>query len=590
MTIRILDSEVVARIAAGEVVERPAAVVKELVENSLDAGATRISVATRGGGVALIQVEDNGGGIPADEMEMAFQRHATSKLASAADLESIATLGFRGEALPSIAAVSEVELVSCTAGGAAGSYLKLNDGVVTGQGGRGRPAGTTVTVRNLFRNVPARLKFLRSTTTENGHIANIVSQYALAYPEVKFNLTVDERDVLSTPGSGRPIDSILAIYGIETARSMIEIKRDGNWGDGRSPSSITVSGLIGAPHLSRTSRDYLSLFVNRRWIGGRLLAKAVEDAYHGLLTVGRHPVAVINIDLPAREVDVNIHPAKSEVKFQNEHQVFGAVQKAVRGTIAELAPVPIISQTATVYSPPARPVSAPSPRPPDAGPGPTSAVPGEGPSSPLLPATPLPWRESLPALRPLGQLAATYIVAEGPEGLYLIDQHAAHERIIFDKLQRQRAKRDIEVQGLLDPVIFEANPRQAAAMKRHDDQGTASLSLSSGLAEFGFSIERFGTSSYLIRAVPAGLGGKGCVAALRELLDTPADGTDWREQIAQSIACHSAVRSGQVLSHDEMRQLLRELEQTTSPHTCPHGRPTMTHLSLGGLAKEFRRT
>ncbi len=590
MTIRILDSEVVARIAAGEVVERPAAVVKELVENSLDAGATQIAVETHGGGVGLIQVADNGGGIPPEEIALAFQRHATSKVASAADLETISTLGFRGEALPSIAAVSEVELVSCPPGGNTGSYVRINDGILTGQGGRGRPPGTTVTVRNLFRNVPARLKFLRSTTTENGHIANIVSQYALAYPEVRFSLTVDDRDILNTPGTGRPIDSILAIYGLSTARSMLEIKRVGNWSDGAAQGGITVSGMVGAPQVTRASRDYLSLFVNRRWVSGRLLAKAVEDAYHGLLTVGRHPVAVINIELPAREVDVNIHPAKSEVKFQNEHQVFGAIQKAVRGTIAELATVPIIEQPASVYALPARPDSLASPGSSVFGPI-TPFAPARGESSaPSPPAAPLPWKESLPALRPLGQLAASYIVAEGPEGLYLIDQHAAHERIMFEKVQRQRANRGIEVQGLLDPVTFEVTPRQAAAMSRPDEHDPASPSLISGLAEFGFSLEPFGAASYLVRAAPAGLDGRGCVAALRELLDTPADGAGWQEKIAQSIACHSAVRAGQVLSLDEMRQLLRELEQTASPHTCPHGRPTMTHLSLGHLAKEFRRT
>jgi DNA mismatch repair protein MutL len=359
MTIRVLDSAVVARIAAGEVVERPAAVVKELVENSLDAGASRISVETRGGGVGLIQVADNGGGIPAAEMVLAFQRHATSKVTSATDLESISTLGFRGEALPSIAAVSEVELASCTADGAAGSFVRVEEGIIAGQGERARPPGTTVTVRNLFRTVPARLKFLRSTTTENSHIADIVSQYALAYPEVKFSLTIDDRSILATPGNGRPIDGVLAIYGVETARSMIEIRQDAIWTSDRTQGNITVSGLVGAPHLSRATRDYLSLFVNRRWISGRLLAKAVEDAYRGLLTVGRHPVAVINIDLPARAVDVNIHPAKSEVKFQNEQQVFGAVQRAVRGTIAEFAPVPLI-EFRTSRRRPARGIATPA--------------------------------------------------------------------------------------------------------------------------------------------------------------------------------------------------------------------------------------
>ncbi len=325
MPIKVLAPETVARIAAGEVVERPAAVVKELIENSLDASATEISVETRGGGVAMVRVVDNGTGIPSEELELAFQRHATSKLASAADLESISTLGFRGEALPSIAAVSEVELVSNQATGETGSYITVKEGTVTGRGGCGRARGTTVTVRNLFRNVPARLKFLRSTTTENGHIANIVTQYALAYPEVRFSLAADDRTVVATNGNGSLTDTILAVYGLDTARSMIEIKREA-----RQSGSISISGMVGAPHVARASRDYLSFFVNRRWISGRLLARAVEDAYHGMLTVGRHPIAVINIEIPPSEVDVNIHPAKTEVKFQNEGQVFGAVRRESR--------------------------------------------------------------------------------------------------------------------------------------------------------------------------------------------------------------------------------------------------------------------
>ena len=571
MAIRVLGPDTVARIAAGEVVERPAAVVKELVENSLDAGSTQISVESRGGGVSLIQVADNGCGIPADELELAFQRHATSKLAAASDLESISTLGFRGEALPSIAAVSEVELVSCQSDEKTGNYVALSEGKLVGRGGRGRPTGTTVTVRNLFRNVPARLKFLRSTATENGHIANIVSQYALAYPEVKFSLTADDRVILTTNGSGSLLDSVLAIYGLDTARSMIEIKRDS-----MSSGSITVDGLIGAPHISRASRDYLSFFVNRRWISGRLLAKAVEDAYHGMLTVGKHPVAIINLELPAREVDVNIHPAKTEVKFQHDGQVFGAVQKAVRSTLLELAPVPMLQQPTAVYTAPPR-ISNPQQQMATTSWRPPVVVPEPAPPPPTTPT--LPWT-ALPALRLIGQLGATYIVAEGPDGLYLIDQHAAHERIRFEMVQRQKAGKGVDVQGLLEPITFEATPRQAATMRLHRDD----------LIEFGFSIEPFGSATYLIRAVPAGLDGKGCIEALREMLDTPADGADWQERILQSVACHSAVRAGQTLGQDEMRQLVRELEQTTRPHTCPHGRPTMTHLSLAQLEKEFRRT
>ncbi len=582
MTIQILTPEVVARIAAGEVVERPAAVVKELVENSLDAGATVISVETRGGGIGLIQVTDNGRGIADGQLEMAFTRHATSKVSSETDLESISTLGFRGEALPSIAAVAEVELVTATKE-SSGNYINLFDGKVTKQGVRGRPQGTTVTVRNLFRNVPARLKFLRAPSTENSHLANVVTQYALAYPEVKFRLDIDDKNIVNSPGSGRLLDAVLAVYGLDTARSMLEIKRDNKWNENQS-GNITVSGLIGTPQATRASRDYMSFFVNRRWISGRVLPKAVEDAYHGLLTVGKHPVAVINIELPAREVDVNIHPAKSEVKFQNERSVFGAVQKAVRSALVDLTPVPSINQPTTVYHISPRPVSPA---------GLTDTIPLWQPApvarSTPEPEQPLPLiQAALPALRPLGQIAGSYIIAEGPDGLYIIDQHAAHERIMFEKVQRQRMDKKVEVQGLLDPVTFEATPRQDALLKLPGKDDTRSLQES--LSEFGFTLEPFGSTTYLIRAVPAGLDGKRSIAALRELLDTPASGTGWQEKIAQSIACHSAVRAGQVLSLDEMRQLIRGLEQTTLPHACPHGRPTVIHLGLAHLEKEFKRT
>ena len=583
MPIKVLATEVIDRIAAGEVVERPAAVVKELVENSLDAGATRIIVETRGGGIGLIQVADNGIGIPPAELELAFQRHATSKISSANDLESISSLGFRGEALPSIAAVAEVEVTSSTGETEGGTYVVMREGVVAGHGLRGRSRGTTVTVRNLFRNVPARLKFLKSTATENSHIAQVVSQYALAYPEIMFSLAVDERSVLSTTGNGKLLDAVLSVYGLDTARGMLEIKREGKWGEEKA-GAIVVSGLAGTPQISRTSRDYLSFFVNRRWINSRLLLRAVEDAYHGMLTVGKHPVVVLNIELPARDIDVNIHPAKSEIKFQNERAVFGAVQKAVRGTLAGLTPVPLMEQPAAVYTPvPPLPTWLPQPKP-DFGPRPISTPDEHISAAPSSQPTPM---FALPALRLLGQLASTYIIAEGPDGLYLIDQHAAHERILFERVERQRAQRGVEVQGFLEPAVFEATPRQSALLKVQHPE--SSVPLSEYLAGFGFDLEPFGNNTYLIRAAPAGLDVKGCLAAIRELLDSTSEGKSWTERIAESIACHGAVKAGQILSDSEMRELVRELEQTSTPHTCPHGRPTMIHLGLNQLEKDFKR-
>ncbi len=570
MTIKLLDPKVVSLIAAGEVVERPASAVKELVENSLDAGSNQISIEARGGGVGLIRVTDNGAGIPPGEVELAFNRYATSKIGNLEDLESISSLGFRGEALPSIAAVAEVNIVTCAIGESVGNYLSLRDGTIVDRGSQGRSQGTTVTVRNLFRKVPARLKFLKSPATENSHIANVVSQYALAFPEVKFALFIDGRAVLRTPGSGQLIDSVTQVYGLEVAQNMLEIGGgDREWESGVATSSLSITGMVGSPVISRSNRSYLSLFVNRRWISSRLLAWAVEEAYHGLLMQGKHPVAIINISLPPEEVDINIHPTKTEVKFQNERMVFGAVQKAVRRALIELAPVPKIEEVATTYGAPSgtRQVLR------------TSPIGGDSPiTSPATPQTPV---VSLPVLRILGQLLSSYIVAEGPDGLYLIDQHAAHECTLFEKIKDQRLRQEIEVQGLLEPVTFEVNPKQEEVLKSHSED----------LAEFGFSIEPFGDRTYLVRAVPVLLYQKDWAGMIRELLDSLSGGNkrDWREEIAISMACHSAVRARQALTDDEMRELIRQLEQAALPHTCPHGRPTMIRLSSTQLRKEFGR-
>ena len=567
MPIKILDKESVSKIAAGEVVERPASVVKELVENSLDAGSSQISVEVTGSGVSLIRVTDNGCGMPPSELELAFERHATSKIASFEDLATTSSLGFRGEALPSITAVAQVDISSCAVGESIGGYLAFKDGAVITRRSQGRPQGTAVTVRSLFLNLPARLKFLKSQATENSHIANVVSQYALAFPEVKFSLSIDGRASLRTPGSGHLIDSVIAIYGLEVARNMLEVSSDQGW-QGRADSSLPqVTGMVGSPAVSRSSRSYLSFFVNRRWTSSRMLAWAVEEAYHGLLMRGKHPLAIINISLPSEEVDVNIHPTKTEVKFRNEQKAFSAVQRAVRQALVKLAPVPKIEEVATTPHKPSQQQllfrqGSPSLR---------SLL-------PLASQTPA---ASLPMLRVLGQLLGSYIIAEGPDGLYLIDQHAAHERILFDQIRQQKAQQEIEVQGLLEPATFEVTPKQDEVLKDHQED----------LAEFGFSIESFGDRTYLVRAVPALLYKKDWAETLSEVLDSipRGDKTDLTEKVAASIACHSAVRFGQSLTNDEMRELVRQLEQAALPNTCPHGRPAMVHITREQLEKEFGR-
>jgi DNA mismatch repair protein MutL len=511
--------------------------------------------------VELIRVTDNGGGIPAEEVALAFERHATSKIKSSKDLFSIGSLGFRGEALPSIAAVADVEVVTC-AEGDTGTYIRLEGGTVAAKKGQARARGTTVTVRGLFRKVPARLKFLKTASTENSHIANVVSQYALAYPEAAFALSLEGKQSLRTSGKGRLLDSVIDVYGVDTAGKMLEVAGDG-------AALVEVSGLTGSPEVGRSGRGHLSFFVNRRWVTSRLLAWAVEEAYHGLLMTGRHPVAVINIVIPPEEVDVNIHPAKSEVKFRSETEVFRAVQKAVRQALVARMPVPGVAEPAAAYTPPPAAMTELWTRAETSG---HAAAPE---AAPLLAA-------ALPVLRVVGQVMNSYIVAEGPDGLYIIDQHAAHERIRFEMVKKQRAAREIEVQGLLEPSAFEVSPKQ-------DEILGSCLGM---LAESGFSLEPFGTRTYLVRAVPQMVGKEGWETVLREMLDALSGEAPERreERIVASIACHGAVLSGQALSLDEMRELVRQLEQTDNPHTCPHGRPTIIHLSSQRLERDFGRT
>lgn len=555
MPIQVLATDIVSKIAAGEVIERPASVVKELIENSLDAGATQIAVEAQGGGVELIRVSDNGVGIPSSELELAFHRYATSKIDSLDDLDRISTLGFRGEALPSITAVAEVEILTQTSSESVGSYMGVRKGQVVRKESRARPQGTTVTVRRLFRYFPARLKFLKSINTENSHIAHLASQYALAFPEVKFSLFLDKRQSLSTTGNGDLREIVSEIYGREVAQRMLRVEQK----DGLAE----VSGLTSAPSLTRSSRNYLSFFVNRRWAHSPLLTRATEEAYRGLLMDGQHPIAVINVSLPAQELDVNIHPAKAQVKFCQEQAVFGSVQKAIREALDR---TPIASSKAVHFS--------------------VSSGQWQKPrmimdNEPVFAVAQLPSLE-LPVLRVLGQLANTYIIAEGPDGLYLIDQHAAHERILYDRILAQWSRKGVEVQGLLQPTTIEFSPREEQTLK----DGKESLE------EFGFTIEPFGNRTYLIRAVPALVAKANTIEIITALLDTLAS-RDSRsaceERIAQSLACHAAIRAGQQLSGEEMRELIKQLEETRQPRACPHGRPTMIHLSAHQLQKEFGR-
>ena len=544
MPIKVLPPEVISKIAAGEVIERPSSVIKELVENSLDAGATEIAVEVQNGGVSFMRVIDNGCGLSAAEAEVAIRRHATSKIAGLDDLERIHTLGFRGEALPSIASVAEMEILTRDKNSDAAIYLRLENGRIAVREKKSRPQGTTISVRHLFRNFPARLKFLKSPATESGHIATLIGQYALAYPETKFRLTVDGRTTLHTSGDSDMRSSVSEVYGLETAKGMLDVEG--------SDGFMYIQGLTSPPSVQRSTRSYLSFFVNRRYVRNSILAKAVETAYAGLLMTGRHPVTILNIAIPPEEVDVNVHPTKLEVKFRNNHEVFTGVVKALRDTLSR-SPLPAVRGGAQDAVSPSL----------------WEVVPRSG--------------SGLPALQTLGQLSASYILAEGDEGLFLIDQHAAHERILFDRIMAQRSGKKPDAQGMLEPLSVELSPAQEAALSQ-----SGAL-----LAELGFTLEPFGERTCLVRAVPSMLNGANLADAVHELLDNLAAEQDTSRRdivAAQTLACHSAVRAGQTLSLEEMKDLLKQLERTLQPRTCPHGRPTMIHLSAQQLKKEFGRT
>jgi len=577
MPIRVLSEEVASKIAAGEVVERPASVVKELVENSIDAGAREIKVEVRQGGRRLMRVMDDGAGIPAAEVELAFARHATSKIASVEELSSIATLGFRGEALASIAAVSQLTIVTRTAEEDVGTLLRLEGGKATPRQKKGCPQGTVVTVENLFYNVPARLKFLRSEVTERKHIDGLIHRYGMAYPHLRFSLVNDGRLAFQSLGSGKLYDVLIKVYGLETAQQMLEarsLEADDLKPETQNLELVDVYGYISPPSLHRANRSYLTFFVNGRWVQDRMLSYAVSEAYHTLLPTGRCPIVVLCLELDPSQVDINVHPTKSEVRFLDSNAVFTAVQKAVRRALVDQAAIPRMAGLPSQWSAQdmerrRRLVEAGAPQ-----------ARAAGIEAPTFFEFPEPAK--LPPLRVLGQITQTYIIAEGPEGLYLIDQHAAHERVLYERLMAERAKMAVTSQALLEPLTIEL-PFQSGEV------GGESLEF---LSQLGFDIEPFGGETVLVRAVPVMLAQGDIGEAIVEIVDglTEDEVAEAGEEKALiSLVCHSAVRAGKTLSLEEMRNLIHQLEETAMPRTCPHGRPTMIHLSAAQLAREFGR-
>lgn len=539
--IRVLSPDVAARIAAGEVIERPASVVKELIENALDAGATAIQIEVQEGGFTRIRVADNGHGIPRDQASLALARFATSKIQTAEDLSRVRTLGFRGEALPSIAAVARVEILTRTARETEGTRVIAEEGRCTVHPAAS-PVGTVVTVRDLFYNTPARRRFLKSPLREAERIRETVYRYALGYPHVAFRLILDGREVLMAP-PGTPLERAAVIWGREVADELIPV----SW----EAADLRIHGLISRPTLGRASRAFQHFYVNGRPVRSGLLAVALERPYAGRLPAGRYPLAILHIDLPPMFVDVNIHPQKAEVRFSQERSVYWGVSQAVE---AALAGFPRPEGAAMGWS--FEEAQLPAPR---------LAEPSAEYGRP-------------PRWRALGQLLQSYILAQSEEGLIVIDQHAAHEQVIFERLWAGSASTPLP-----SPAVLPLSAREA-------EQLEAELET---LRSLGIDIEPFGGNTFVVRALPAPLAG----ISVNELLNTVLEeipalrrgGGDPRERIAMRLACAAAVKAGDGLSLEEMQALLDALLETWSPSTCPHGRPAWFLLSREEIERRFLR-
>ena len=610
MAIQQLDERVIAQIAAGEVIERPASVVKELVENALDAGANEITVQTAQGGRRLLRVSDNGSGIATSEVELALTRHATSKLRTVDDLEHINTLGFRGEALASVAAVSHLTLLTCYIDEQTGTQIRVEGGDVVSYKPMGAPRGTIITVENLFFNTPARLKFLKTDNTERRHISSVVMNYALAYPQVRFRLIHDGRETLHTNGTGSLSDALVTLFGVNDFKNMVEIES----ADNPTVRFVNVYGFTSTPDFSRGDRSKILLFVNGRAIQDSKISYAVIQAYHTFLMNGRYPIAVVLIQVPTDEVDVNVHPAKAEVRFRDPSKIFSAVQKAVRrAVVSQASPLANIrgSGLSTVQRPRIeREITTNLGRvdtaqldmhldmqdtgqsarqrdltnnnihhdydPYEMHQDDLGTIP-EGMGSPKKPRT-------LPLLRVVGQISASYIVTEGPSGMYLIDQHAAHERILYEQFMEAYHAQETLSQQVLDAQTIQLSPVDARLIEENID----------ALAAVGFELEAFGPNMFTVRAVPAMLADANPQALVASIISDLELGNKPGEQsiedkIVLRICKQVAVKAGQVLSREEMQGLIRQLERCESPHTCPHGRPTILHMSADHLAREFGR-
>ncbi|MGH9450532.1 MAG: DNA mismatch repair endonuclease MutL [Terriglobia bacterium] len=646
--IRILPEAVANKIAAGEVVERPSSVVKELLENSLDAGAHRVEVHVEAGGRRLIRVEDDGAGMSRDDAMLAFERHATSKIRSAEDLFDVTTLGFRGEALPSIASVSRVLLQTRSTEDAAGTQLEIHGGRLRDVREIAWPSGTRFEVRDLFYNTPARRKFLKSESTELGHIAGLATHYALAHPEKSFRLTSMTHEILNASPVETFRQRLYQVMGGQTMEQLVEIvpvtrempvyAHAEAEEENALPPALTrarVFGFVSRPEVQKLNRNQIYFFVNRRLVRDRLIQHAITEAYRNILPSGVFPVALVFLEVPAGEVDVNVHPSKTEVKFRHSSFIHDFARDVVRGALMASRPMAAFPARSSAKDP-VRPVPAPEPAGEESRPWPREPEPASGqpaaagfqlseprprPATGALPfgadegtslrTPPQPWPAQHPLqhagpddraaaatgadhdgadefpknLRPLGQVRESFIIATNDEGLWIIDQHVAHERVLFEQRLRSIREKSVEGQRLLLPVIVELKPAQQAVFE----------DIARELSVNGFEAEPFGQRTIAIKSAPAEVRPEAAERLLLAILDgVGAEGAGLsldvlHHRIAATVACHAAVKVNMPLDNQKLEWLLRELAKTECPMTCPHGRPILLRYSLREIQKAFKR-
>jgi len=647
--IRVLSDQVANQIAAGEVVDRPASVVKELLENALDAGATRIRVEIEAGGRKLIQVTDNGCGMVRDDALLAFERHATSKIRSSDDLLSIATLGFRGEALPSIASIARLAMTTRPPDTATGTRIEIAGGKVLAVEDAGGPQGTTIAVRDLFFNTPARRKFLRAETTELAHVTALVTHYALAHPEMHFELHSATHALLTAPPVRDPAERIYQVFGRDTLDQLLPLaaerkfehaglpepppwKRDEHY-QPPDPGFLRASGFVSRPALQKLNRNSIYVFVNQRLIRDRLILHAITEAYRNIIPPTSFPVILLFLEMPPHEVDVNVHPAKTEVRFRQQALVHDFVRESIRVALmkarpaasfvdaltaspraaSSLVPDSAIDEAPSDLSgsdPPAQSGDAeafalapPAVRAEDvplpfSGAGATdvtgvgaangaASANGHACGAPALPegGEPAPTLHSLASLKPLGQLRESFILATNDEGLWIIDQHVAHERVLFEKILRERQTERVERQRLLMPMLIDLLPAQMVVFS----------TLAYELERNGCEAEPFGPHTIAIKAAPSGLSGTELERMIHEVLEQPGAASQSenletaRTRIAASIACHAAIKVNMPLDPRRMEWLLEELAKTDHPTSCPHGRPIALRYSWKDIQRAFQR-